>query len=89
MNGAMYSHVEAKNFSEAIRCYSEAIRLQPDLAEAYNNRGSARSDNNDLQGAMADYDEAIRLKPDLAEAYYNRGRAREENNDLASCAGRV
>jgi tetratricopeptide (TPR) repeat protein len=74
--------VEAKNFAEAIRCFSEAIRLQPDYAEAYNNRGAARKDNNDLQGALADYDEAIRLKPDDAIAYYNRGTARKDNNDL-------
>ena len=77
-----YVFQEDKNFSEAIRCYSEAIRLQPDDAAAYVNRGIARKANNDLPGALADYDEAIRLKPDYAAAYYNRGNARKANNDL-------
>jgi tetratricopeptide (TPR) repeat protein len=77
-----YVFGDNKNFSEAIRCYSEAIRLKPDYAEAYNNRGAARSEENDLQGALADYDEAIRLKPDLAAAYNNRGNARRKDHDL-------
>jgi hypothetical protein len=77
-----YVFAEAENFDEAIRCYTEAIHLEPDFAEVYNNRGNARGANNDLQGALADYNEAIRLKPELAEAYYNRGLARSANNDL-------
>ncbi len=73
---------QAKNFEEAIRCFSEAIRLQPDGVGAYYNRAIVRRDNNDLQGALADYNEAIRLQPDSAEAYYNRAIVRRDNQDL-------
>ena len=54
----------AKNLNEAIRCYSEAIRLKPDFVEAYRNRSTARSENGDLDGAITDYFDSIRLNPD-------------------------
>jgi tetratricopeptide (TPR) repeat protein len=54
----------AKNLNEAIRCYSESIRLKPDFVEAYRNRSTARSENGDLDGAITDYFESIRLNPD-------------------------
>ena len=55
---------------------NEAIRLKPDYAEAYNNRGNAKVALGQHAEAIADYDEAIRLKPDYAEAYYIRGFAK-------------
>ena len=67
---------------EQIRCYTEAIRLKPDSAVAYNNRGNARSAQGDLAGAIQDYDAAIRLQPDDAAAYNNRGIARKAQGDL-------
>ena len=68
-----YKHDEAKNHDEAFYCYSEAIRLKPDYAHAFMNRGNARRDKGDLESAIKDYNEAIRLKPDLAAAFNNRG----------------
>jgi tetratricopeptide (TPR) repeat protein len=74
-----YSAVDPE---EGIRCYSEAIRLDPDFAGGFNNRGVARMNKKDFDGAIQDYTEAIRLKPDLAEAFNNRGYARDEKGDL-------
>jgi Flp pilus assembly protein TadD len=62
--------------------FDEAIRLKPDDAVAYNNRGAARRDKGDLDGALKDLDEAIRLKPDDAATYNNRGIVRREKGDL-------
>ena len=70
------------NSDDEIHCYTEAIRLKPDFADAYNNRGVARYDKGDLDGAIKDYKEAIRLKPDDADAYINRGVARDDKGDL-------
>jgi tetratricopeptide (TPR) repeat protein len=67
---------------EKIRFYTEAIRLKPDFAEAYNNRAGARKAKGDLDGAIDDLNEAIRLKPDYAVAYTNRGSARQAKGDL-------
>jgi hypothetical protein len=54
----------AKDPAEKFRFYTEAIRLKPDYAAAFYNRGNARQDEGDLEGAIADYNEAIRLKQD-------------------------
>ena len=60
---------------EAIAGYREAIRLEPDYAEAHYNLGIALQDKGQLDEAIAAYREAIRLKPDSAEAHYNLGNA--------------
>ncbi len=60
----------------AIADYDAAIRLVPDLAYAYVNRGNAWMRKEDPARAIADYDRAIRLKPGFAPAYRNRGSAR-------------
>ena len=60
---------------KAIEYLNNAIKLQPDYADAYVNRGIAYSNLGQYQRAIQDYNEAIRLKPDYAMAYYNRGLA--------------
>ena len=67
-----------------IRCYTEAIRLKPDYAEAFNNRGIARAAQGNLAGAIRDYNQAIHLKPDFANAYYNRALIWERKENPAA-----
>jgi tetratricopeptide (TPR) repeat protein len=57
---------------------TEAIRLDPDYADAYNNRGIAYRRKRDLDRAIANYAETIRLDPD----YYNR--LNKDNEKLIS-----
>jgi tetratricopeptide (TPR) repeat protein len=52
---------------------NQAIRLDSNIAEAYNSRGLAYHNLKQYQLATADYDQSIRLDPNLAAAYYNRG----------------
>ena len=66
--------------------FTEAIRLKPDFAEAYNNRGLIYGNMGEHDKAIADYTEAIRLKPEYADAYYNRGIAYEKKGDKAKAA---
>ena len=61
------------NYKEAIEDYNKAIHLNPSYADAYLNRGNARSELGDYYGAITDYNQAIRLKPDYVEVYVNRG----------------
>ena len=58
---------------KALAAYDTAIRLQPDYAEVYNNRGNIKSGLGSHDAALDDYDEAIRLNPNFAEVYSNRG----------------
>ncbi len=59
----------------AIAHYSEAIRLDPSLSPAFNNRGLAWSRKRETEKAIADLDESIRLYPKLFVTWVNRGNA--------------
>ena len=74
--------IKAADPDEKIQYYSEAIRLSPAYADAYNNRGVAYDSKNELDPAIRDYSEAIRLKADYVDAFYNRGVARKHKGDL-------
>jgi len=71
----------AADVDEKIRLYTEAIRLDPRYAWAYNNRGIAYRKKGDYGRAIRDYDRAIALKPDYAVAYNNRGNAYHDKGD--------
>ena len=64
--------------AEAIDIYNRAIRLNPNLAESYYNRGNAYADLGQYQKAIADHNQAIRLNPKNADVYNNRGTIYEE-----------
>ncbi|MCH8199400.1 MAG: tetratricopeptide repeat protein [Chloroflexi bacterium] len=79
----------------AIDDYDEAIRLDPQLADAYTNRANAHSKLGHHQWALQDYNEAIRLEPKNALAYANRalvytdlGRDVEAQEDVDRAAQR-
>src|SRR5262245_9205275 len=72
-------------YAKAITAYTEAIRLDPEYADAYNDRGLAYAnrayDNRgityarkgEFAKAVADGSQAIRLNPNEAKFYNNRG----------------
>ena len=64
-----------KDFPRALTAYDEAIKLDPQLAEAYNNRGIVRYELGQFSAAVGDYTTAIRLKSNYADALNNRGNA--------------
>ena len=52
------------------------------VPEAYYNRGDLRSDQGDLDGAIADYSEAIRHDPDTSRVILCRAGPRSANGDV-------
>ena len=70
-----------KDYDQAIACFSESIRLNPDDAIAYINRGFAYGKKGDYEAAIADFTEAIRLRPDFALAYYDRADAYDKQGE--------
>ncbi|MXY27687.1 tetratricopeptide repeat protein [Candidatus Poribacteria bacterium] len=69
--GGLFS--EVRSHKKAISAYDMTLRLNPNFAEAYYNRGTAKTSVAQYEAAIADFDEAIRLKPKFVAAYYNRG----------------
>jgi len=67
--------IEPQGQGNGTAAYQEAIRLEPDDAEAHYNLGAAYGGLGRYQEAITAYQEAIRLKPDFAEAHSNLGLA--------------
>ena len=81
--------VKAGDWAGAADAYSEAIRLDPDNADARRRRGAAYLHLGELDRALADLDAAARLAPDDVGVVYNRGLARFHLGDAARGAGRL
>jgi len=60
-------------YDQAIVEFSEAIKLNPDSAEAYRERGNAYGKKVRYDQAISDYTEAIRLDPEYAGNFIVRG----------------
>ena len=61
-----------ERWEEAIAEYDEAIRLDPQNADAYSNRGFTYFKLDQFEQAIQDYGEAIRLDPRNPMIYANR-----------------
>ena len=57
---------------EAIASFDQALRLKPDMAEAFNNLGMAWQSQGNMEEAQANFDRALLLKPDDANFHFNR-----------------
>jgi tetratricopeptide (TPR) repeat protein len=74
--------VSAFDPDQKLRFYSEVIRLKPDFADAFKNRGLVRGNKGDVEGAIEDYSVAIRLNPNDADAFAYRSAFRCVKGDL-------
>ena len=72
-----------KKYSEAIENYSKAIELNPEFAEAYNNRGNTYYAQGNLNQAISDYNKVIELNPISSMAYNARGNAYSSRGDIS------
>src|SRR5262249_5955219 len=63
-------------FGDAAANFDKVRVLDPLTASAYANRGLARYQLKDYEGAITDCDRAIAINPRLSDAYNNRGLAR-------------
>jgi tetratricopeptide (TPR) repeat protein len=76
--GGIYK--ERKDYDRAIADYSEAVKLDPQHADAYINRGTAYDSKGDNDAAAADFSRVIELKPNNPLGYYDRGYIRSWKN---------
>ena len=76
------AHFARGDFHSVLACCTEALRIDPRCAAAYNTRGGARLILKDYQGAVRDCDEALLIDPYFCGAYITRGNARYHQNDI-------
>ena len=74
------SKSDLKNYYGAIRDFTKAIKLRPNVSIAYFNRGISKENLQDYYGAIADYTKAIEIFPDYSEVYFNRGYLKYRND---------
>lgn len=74
MRGAN-AEIIRNDLDEAIRHFSEAVRLAPEFANAYHCRGNAHYAKGEMEKAIADWTEAVRLDLKDDVSYVNRGMA--------------
>jgi len=67
---------------EAVRYFSEALRIKPEYAEAHYNLGAALAQQGRLDEAITHFTKALRVKPYFAEAHYNLGIALARQSKL-------
>lgn len=77
--------LQAENFTEAVKFYSEAIEIDPTNHILYSNRSAAYAKTNEYANALKDADKTIELKSDWPKGYSRKGAALEllENYDEA------
>jgi len=71
-------------YEAALDDSNAVLVLLPEDWEAYQNRGKARLELNDLEAALADFTRAIELQPEDGDNYFWRGLAHYDLQDYAA-----
>ncbi|MFA5180371.1 MAG: tetratricopeptide repeat protein [Syntrophales bacterium] len=61
------------NSRAAVKAYTQAIRINPEYADAYSNRGISYTELEEFRSAIRDFNRAIQLNSGEAKYYFNRG----------------
>ena len=81
-NIAGAANVGLMHFDAAIDSYKQALKINPEYAEAYYNIGIALGEKGDADAAIDSYKQALKINPDYADAYNNMGIALNEKGDV-------
>lgn len=69
-----FTHIQKKDFNQAILYFNKAIELDPTNPMFYINRGAAYAAKGRNDQAVSDWTKALEIDPKHRSAYYNRGR---------------
>lgn len=73
------TYQQAGKLEEAIVCYQQALRLNPNHAESLSNLGTVFQQQGKLEEAVDSFTKALRLKPESPEIFCNLGDVMREN----------
>ena len=71
-----------KKYNSAINCYKEALKINPNHSDSYNNIGAALQLMGDQESAIKNFKHAIKIRPEYPEAYNNMGTSIKDLGDL-------
>lgn len=74
---------EASEPAEKIRCFTEALRLNPSHTFALIGRAEARANLGDNSGAETDYEACLQIDPQSEFCFWSRASTRYDRGDLA------
>ncbi|MGK7923341.1 MAG: tetratricopeptide repeat protein [Trichodesmium sp.] len=63
----------AGRLKEAVHSYNQALKIHPEMADVWNNRGVVLTRLKMLNEAISSYERALQIKADYADAWNNRG----------------
>ena len=72
------------NYSDAISCYNEVLRIEPMAADGLVNRGNTYKEIGRVSEAIQDYIHAINIRPTMAEAHANLASAYKDRYMLVT-----
>ena len=72
-------HKQLKKYDSAINYFEEAIQLNPNFSEAYNNLGNTKKRVGKIDEAISCFKKAIELKENNIEAHLNLANVYKEN----------
>ena len=67
-----------KKYEKAIECYDKALEINPNYAEAWNNKGVALSKLRRYEEAIECFNRALKINQNDAEAWNNKGNVLDE-----------
>ncbi|MBC7101043.1 MAG: tetratricopeptide repeat protein [Methanobacteriales archaeon] len=67
-----------KEHQKALEQYNKALKINPKLAEAWNNKGTTLQKLGKYKEALKCYEKVTQLDPEDIEAWYKRGQTLEK-----------